>query len=107
MANEKGVGGFEKGVSGNPNGRPSFRDAINRLGAMMSDIELDGRTLNNTEAAVLASIELAKKGDTNAIKFLAQHSEGTKVVEESKQEITINVRRVSTANKIVSEDAEE
>jgi hypothetical protein len=73
---------FKPGEVNNPKGRPvgsGFRDVIRKLGALQSKTghpELG--KLTKTEAAVLASFELAEKGDTNALKFLAKHSEGTK-----------------------------
>jgi hypothetical protein len=60
-------------------GRPDgtgFRDAIAKLGAELTEAE--GRKLSKIEASVLASFKLAMEGDTTAIKFLAQHLEGTK-----------------------------
>jgi hypothetical protein len=73
---------FKSGQVNNPNGRPvgtGFRDVIRKIGALESKSphpELG--KLTKTEAAILASFKLAENGDTNALKFLVQHSEGTK-----------------------------
>ena len=90
---------FKPGQINNPNGRPlgtGFRDVIRRLGALESKtLHPELGKLTKTEAAVLASFEMAEKGDTNALRFLAQHSEGTKAEVSSEPNKIIVVYRAS------------
>lgn len=74
---------FEKGWKGGP-GRPTYREAIARIGAKASGaLDDDGRTLTKTEAVVWAAYDEAMNGNIQAARFLAEHSEG------SKTEITV------------------
>ena len=91
---------FKPGEVNNPKGRPigtGFRDVIRRLGALESKtLHPEFGKLTKTEAAVLASFEMAEKGDTNALRFLAQHSEGTKAeVTNEPNKIIVVYRGVS------------
>lgn len=71
-------------------GRPSFRDAIFKVGA-----EIDG-DMTRTERAVRAMFKLAEGTptelpDVSAFKAIAQHAEGTKNEEKGEQTLKIVV----------------
>ncbi len=81
---------FKEGQSGNPAGRPSFRDMIEKVGAEIQETicEETGEKvkLTKTELAVRAQFKLAQAGEslaTPAFKALAQHLEGARVQQDN------------------------
>jgi hypothetical protein len=67
-------GRFKKGVSGNPNGRPKK----SREQRYMS-ITMTACTFSDWKAIVKRAVEDAKRGDSNARKFLADYLVGPPV----------------------------
>lgn len=81
---------FKQGQVANPNGRPSFRDMIEKVGAEIVEVE-DEKTgekikMTRTEKAVRAQFQLAERAGmvaTPAFKALATHLEGSKVQQDN------------------------
>jgi hypothetical protein len=81
---------FKPGESGNPKGRTSFRDLIEKVGAEIQEVicEETGEKvrLTKTELAVRAQFKLAQAGEslaTPAFKALATHLEGARVQQDN------------------------
>lgn len=72
---------FPKGKSGNPNGRPkgkSWKDVITHATNAVRETDVDGEReqVLVKQLIVKKQIELALKGDKNAVKFLSEREEG-------------------------------
>jgi len=73
----KGVKGFQKGKSGNPNGRPktnkTIAECLRRIGdeALPSD-----KSMTKLEAIMRKVYKIASEGDAWAVNFIADRTEG-------------------------------
>ena len=65
---------FEKGQSGNPNGRPKKLPALDEIGAALLSEEKGG--MNALEAILKGMIAKAVKGDTQAAKLIIERFYG-------------------------------
>jgi len=84
---------FKSGQVANPNGRPSFREMIEKVGAEIVAVEVENEDgtktkvkMTRTEKAVRAQFLLAEKAGmiaTPAFKALATHLEGSKVQQDN------------------------
>ncbi len=70
--------GFKKGVSGNPEGRPSKEDCLTSImKEKLAEVDpKDANKLTRAELVVVATIELAKKGNAAALKEVWERSDG-------------------------------
>ena len=71
MSKEKNLKPFEKGVSGNPGGRPS-----KTLTALLKDRINEGKSFNKADLIINKAIELAIEGDIQAIKWIFERVDG-------------------------------
>ena len=78
--NASGKGGFKKGISGNPAGRPR-KEREDRF----YEIAMTSVTFEDWKDIVLAAVKLAKRGDAASRKWLSDYLMGTPV---SKLELT-------------------
>lgn len=72
--NPNGIGGFVKGVSGNPNGRPR-KDRESRF----YEVAVSSVTFKDWREIIERAVSQAKRGDTAARKFLADYLMGVPV----------------------------
>ena len=73
--------GFEKGKSGNPNGRPKRGTAISDI--LNGLLEKD----NNREAMLQVAINLARQGSLPHLQFIADRTEGKAVERILKEKV--------------------
>jgi hypothetical protein len=74
MANIEGVGGFKKGRSGNPNGRPRKSIEERYTKAVYSVVKAD-----EFKAVIEMILKAAKRGDMRAAKLILDYTVGTPV----------------------------
>ena len=72
--NPEGKGGFTPGKSGNPNGRPKKEREARFL-----EVTLSAVTFSEWEAVVKKALEQAKRGDSQARKWLSDYLMGSPV----------------------------
>lgn len=101
MPNPENIAGhkFQKGQSGNPNGRPKKLPELDDLLADVLGEETNGRTA--AEAILRALLTKAKKGDTRAAEILLDRTWG-----KAKQVIDANIndsREVTITRKVIRE----
>lgn len=82
MANISGTGGFKKGQSGNPGGRPAHQQKY-----LKSLVKLVKQS--DWQAVILKAIEQAKRGDKAARDFLADYCLG-----KPQQQLDVNADAV-------------
>jgi len=88
----KGVKGWEKGKSGNPNGRPRKNRCIPDLLRRIGDEEIDtkGGRISKLEAVLRKTYQLAFDGERWAVEFIADRTEG-KAIQSIRQEVDASV----------------
>lgn len=97
MANEKNLKPFQKGQSGNPNGRPKKLPGLDQLLADVLSDEKDGIT---AAEAILRAIRLkAVKGDVRAAELLLDRAYG-----KSSQPIDLNVNPITIISAVDGSD---
>ena len=70
---------------------PSFREVIAKVGS--EGVDCDGEVVSRAEQLIRNAFAMAQAGDMNALKFLAQYSEGAKGGEKGDGVISIVVQR--------------
>lgn len=90
---------FKPGESGNKDGRPSFRDLIDKVGSEVVEVEGIGK-VTKSEKLIRGAFELAESGEENtrvaALKFIATHRDGAKNINENTGTQTVYVVDAST-----------
>lgn len=71
--------GFQKGVSGNPKGRPpkgqTMTDILEKT-LKKKTVKMDGKLISGKEAAAMKLLQLAMKGDVAALKYIFDRIDG-------------------------------
>lgn len=80
VTNPTGKGGFKKGQSGNPKGRPKREKEVKFLDLLRSEV-----TEHDWQIIIRTAISFAQSGDTNARRWLSDYIMGPPV---QKQEIS-------------------
>lgn len=70
---------FQKGVSGNPNGRPkkgqTMTDILEKT-LKKKTVKVDGKLISGKEAAAMKLLRLAMEGDVAALKYIFDRIDG-------------------------------
>jgi hypothetical protein len=91
----KGVKGFQKGVSGNPNGRPrkgeTFAEALERE----SEELINNGTLSKRDALAKVLYQEASKGNLKAIEMIMDRIDGKprQTVDQTNKNVSININQ--------------
>jgi hypothetical protein len=87
MANQKPVGSWKPGVSGNPAGRPKSELALAAKIKEALQIEDEWEKKTNLEIIVARLIDEAKNGNLKAVELIFNRVEGTPIATVRTQEI--------------------
>ena len=85
---------FQKGQSGNPNGRPKLEQSVTNVIRRLLSEKQDGKT--RAEAIATTLLDLAAAGDVNAIRVVLERVDG-KVVQPIEQTGTLTIDHIDSS----------